>query len=169
MWKKFVVCVLAVFMLSLTSCSQIHEQTVSKKTEYEKVAKIKEGGNIGTYDLNDWEKIYFLGIEGELVLLEKGDTVILADDPNVGNAIYEQGILEMGMELQGAGKYIRVKDLFGVESGIGTVRKPEDVRIGIAQNIGDPMKKDVSEMSDEEQDYIPISYWDWVQPPSTTD
>ena len=70
----------------------------------------------------------------------------------------------MGMELQGAGTYIRVKELFGGESGIGTVRKPEDVRVGIAQNMGNPMKKDVSEMSDEEQDYIPISNWDWVQP-----
>ena len=46
MWKKFVVCVLAVFMLSLTACSQIHERTVSKKTENEKVTEIKKQDKI---------------------------------------------------------------------------------------------------------------------------
>ena len=165
MRKGFVVVLFIVVMIaSLTSCGRQGQEPFSKKTEYEKVAEIKKQKEMGTYDLNNWEKIYYLGIEGELVLLEKGDTVILADDPNVGNAIYEEGILEMGMELQGAGKYIRVKNLFGEESGIGTVKSPEDIRIGMGQNLGDPINKDISEMTEEEQEYIPISYWDWVQP-----
>ena len=167
MRKRFVVWFVVTMLATLTSCGRQSQEFVSKKTELEKIADIKKMEKIGTYEINDWDKIYYLGIEGELVLFEKGDTVILADNPNVGNAIYEEGIIEMGMELQGAGTYIRVKELFGGESGIGTVRKPEDVRVGIAQNMGNPIKKEVSEMSDEEQDYIPISNWDWVQP--TTD
>ena len=164
MWKKFVVCVLAVFMLSLTACSQIHERTVSKKTENEKVTEIKKQDKIGTYEINSWDKIYYLGIEGELVLLEKGDTVVVADDPNMGNAIYEEVTLEKGMELQGAGSYIWVKDIFGAEYGLKTVKNPEDFRIGVAQNEGDTMKDHISDIPEDEQDYIPISYWDWVNP-----
>ena len=100
-------------LLFLTACVRNENAAnVPKKTEIEIVQEIKAQDKIGQYDLNDgWEKAFYLGTEGELVLLERGDTVILADDPNVGNAIYEEGILEMGMEPQGAGAYIRVKDV----------------------------------------------------------
>ena len=70
----------------------------------------------------------------------------------------------MGMEPQGAGAYIRVNDVLGFEYGIRTIRDPKDIRVGIGQNLGDQIKTPLSEMSDEDQDYIPISSWDWVQP-----
>lgn len=163
--RRFVV-VLSTVLLFLTACVRNENAAnVTKKSELEIVQEIKAQGEIGQYDLNDgWEKVFYLGIEGELVLLEKGDIVVLADDPDVGNAIYEKGLLGIWMDLQGAGKYIRVKNLFGEESGIGTVKSPEDIRIGIGQNLGDPINKDISEMTEEEREYIPIKRWIWLQP-----
>ena len=170
MTKRFVVLFVVAMLVTLTSCDRNENATnVPKKTELEIVQEIKAQGEIGQYDLNDgWEKVFYLGSEGELVLLKKGDTVILADDSTVGNSIYEEVTLEKGMEPQGAGSYIWVKDIFGAEYGLKTVKNPEDFRIGVAQNEGDTMKDYISDIPEEEQDYIHYTYWDWVQPQPTT-
>ncbi len=165
MRKGFVVVLFIVGMIaSLTSCDRQGQECVPEKTEYEKVEKIKKRESIDTYDLKAWNKIYYLGIEGQLVLLEKSDdensiiTVALADDPNTGNNVYEEVNLEKGTQIIGAGEYIRVKD-GGVEYGVKT------------ENNGQQIKKEIFEMSEEEIDFfIHYTHWKSVepQPESTT-
>ena len=153
-----VVMLMSVALIILTACSA--RENVPKKSEIEMIEEIKEH-DLGTYSSDGYDEMFTLGTEGELVLFvsRAEKKFVLADNPKKGNHFYEEVFLEKDLKPLGAsGMYIVFEDVAGQKYGIMTVKDPEFVRIGQGIDIGTITATPFSEISEENQNYIPISY-----------
>ena len=154
--KRFVVVIL--LLLCLTACGQENSTDLPKKTETEMTDEIKAKEALGTYESGDYEEMYLLGTEGQLVILKKGEnTYILADNPDLGHEFYEKVSLKKERKVIGASAFCIVfEDKAGKKYGVKTIRDAEDIRLGIALLPGDLLETPFTEMLEEDRNYISI-------------
>lgn len=171
MKKKFVVMIVAsLMMLTLVACGTGHVDDGPKKSEIDMVKEVRNH-DLGTYVSERYDTMYMLGLEGELVLLKMPgvNQYILADNPDRGNHFYEEVLIEKDLKPIGAsGKYIFFEDTTGQKFAVMRVNDPKYVRAGEGIIMGTDVSTPFSELPEEEQEYIPISYETDVIPEAVT-
>ena len=169
--KKFVVFVVASLMMLTLACGT-NNDFGPKKSEMDMIKEVRNH-DLGTYVSHRYDTMYVLGIEGELVLLKMPGVsqYILADNPDKGNHFYEEVIIEKDLKPVGAsGKYIFFEDVSGQKFAVMRVNDPKYVRVGEGILMGNDVSTPFSELSEEEKEFIPISYeTDKIPEAATTD
>ena len=170
--RKFVVLmtVASLMMLTLVACGHVDGEP--KKSEIDMVKEVRNH-DLGTYVSDRYDTMYMLGVEGEIVLLKMPgvNQYILADNPDRGNHFYEEVLIEKDLKPIGAsGKYIFFEDTTGQKFAVMRVNDPKYVRAGEGIIMGTDVSTPFSELPEEEQEYIPISYeTDKIPEAATTD
>ena len=171
--KKFVVicAVASLMMLTLAACGS-HIDDGPKKSEMDMIKEVRNH-DLGTYASKRYDVMYVLGVEDELCLLKMAgvNQYILADNPEKGNHFYEEVIIEKDLKPVGAsGKYIFFEDVSGQKFAVMRVNDPKYVRVGEGILMGNDVSTPFSELSEEEKEFIPISYeTDKIPEAATTD
>lgn len=169
--RKFVVicAVASLMMLTLGACGS-HINDGPKKSEIDMVEEVRNH-DLGTYVSDRYDTMYVLGGENELCLLKMPgvNQYILADNPDRGNHFYEEVIIEKDLKPVGASeKYIFFEDVSGQKFAVMRVNDSKDVRVGEGIIIGTDVSTPFSELSEEEKEFIPISYETDVIPEAVT-
>lgn len=172
MTKKFVVicAVASLMMLTLAACGS-HIDDGPKKSEFDMIEEVRNH-DLGTYVSERYDTMYVLGVEDELCLLKMPgvNQYILADNPDRGNHFYEEVIIEKDLKPVGASeKYIFFEDVSGQKFAVMRVNDSKDVRVGEGIIMGTDVSTPFSELSEEEKEFIPISYETDKIPEATTD
>ena len=170
--KRFVVflAVASLMMLTLGACGTSNTDDGTKKSEFDMVEEVRNH-DLGTYVSDRYDTMYMLGIEGELVILKMPgvNQYILADNPDRGNHFYEEVIIEKDLKPVGASeKYIFFEDVSGQKFAVMRVNDVKDVRVGEGILMGNDVSTPFSELSEEEKEFIPISYETDVIPEAVT-
>ena len=169
--KRFVVflAVASLMMLTLVACSG-HIDDGPKKSEIDMVEEVRNH-DLGTYVSDRYDTMYVLGVEDELCLLKMPgvNQYILADNPDRGNHFYEEVIIDKELKPVGASeKYIFFEDVSGQKFAVMRVNDVKDVRVGEGILMGNDVSTPFSELSEEDKEYIPISYETDVIPEAVT-
>ena len=169
--KRFVVflAVASLMMLTLAACGS-HIDDGPKKSEFDMIEEVRNH-DLGTYVSDRYDTMYVLGIEGELVILKMPgvNQYILADNPDKGNHFYEEVIIEKDLKPVGASeKYIFFEDVSGQKFAVMRVNDTKYVRVGEGILMGNDVSTPFSELSEEEKEFIPISYETDVIPEAVT-
>lgn len=169
--RKFVVicAVASLMMLTLAACGS-HIDDGPKKSEFDMIEEVRNH-DLGTYVSDRYDTMYVLGVEDELCLLKMAgvNQYILADNPDKGNHFYEEVIIEKDLKPVGASeKYIFFEDVSGQKFAVMRVNDVKDVRVGEGIIMGMDVSTPFSELSEEEKEFIPISYETDVIPEATT-
>lgn len=170
--KKFVVLmtVASLMMLTFGACGS-HINDGPKKSEIDMVEEVRNH-DLGTYVSDRYDTMYVLEVEDELCLLKMAgaNQYILADNPDKGNHFYEEVIIEKDLKPVGAsGRYIFFEDAMGQKFAVMRVNDSKDVRVGEGIIMGTDVSTPFSELSEEEKEFIPISYETDKIPEATTD
>ena len=169
--RKFVVicAVASLMMLTLAACGS-HIDDGPKKSEFDMIEEVRNH-DLGTYVSERYDTMYVLGVEDELCLLKMAgaNQYILADNPDRGNHFYEEVIIEKDLKPVGASeKYIFFEDVSGQKFAVMRVNDVKDVRVGEGILMGNDVSTPFSELSEEEKEFIPISYETDVIPEAVT-
>ena len=169
--KRFVVflAVASLMMLTLVACSG-HIDDGTKKSEFDMIEEVRNH-DLGTYVSDRYDTMYVLGVEDELCLLKMPgvNQYILADNPDRGNHFYEEVIIDKELKPVGASeKYIFFEDVSGQKFAVMRVNDVKDVRVGEGILMGNDVSTPFSELSEEDKEYIPISYETDVIPEAVT-
>ena len=169
--RKFVVicAVASMMMLTLAACGS-HIDDGPKKSEFDMIEEVRNH-DLGTYVSDRYDTMYVLGVEDELCLLKMPgvNQYILADNPDKGNHFFIEVITEKDLKPVGASeKYIFFEDVSGQKFAVMRVNDVKDVRVGEGIIMGMDVSTPFSELSEEEKEFIPISYETDVIPEATT-
>ena len=150
-------------IISVTRCGIGEVAFTSKKiphSEKEIMDEIKASPSLGTYDSERYDVMYLLGIDGEVVILEKDGSYILADNPEKGSNFYiEVEIKNANLKPIGASsKYLFFEDRVGSKHAVKRITEKEEINVGRGELMGMDISIPYSELSEKEKDYIFIAY-----------